>query len=187
MLQIGGNMNFLHIENNQKSRLYVNIARTIMYFTFIFKIWLLAEMQANAYSSIIGGEVMSRVVLYLGNSLVAFLLAVLAVSLSYTIFSRSKYSPVDANCYCRVNKPTYNVMAYTAISICNFLCGCLNFVAYSYAVSIVFVTLVIPIIMSVIAIAILIAMMYSECQKGELKQLLTSMTLASIIYVLLLR
>lgn len=178
-------MNFLHVDINKKSNLLTAL-QVLLPFTFIYKMWFLAELQYNAYNFDISA-LFSRIFCYLISGAVGYVLAILAVSFSFNLFYKSKFTPCDENFNCRINKQTYMTTCYFVFCIINILCGTLNFIAYAEPISITFMVVLMPTIMSIFSICGIIGLLYLECQKGEFKQLLTSMALPSILFVLLLR
>ncbi|MDE6967969.1 MAG: hypothetical protein K2P12_04845 [Clostridia bacterium] len=179
-------MKFLHIDSNEN--IYkVNILKYLLPFTFMYKMWFLAEMVYNQFVSTTVGPIFGRIIMYAITGLVAFLLCLLAVNFSYRNFSRSKYSPCDEYFYCRVNKPTYYMISYFAIIVSNIISGSLNFIAYAFPVSIIFIVITLPAIMAVITIFAIIGLLSTECRSGELKQLIVSMIAPSIWFLILLR
>lgn len=179
-------MKFLHIDNFDQKNIILKVLKYVLPLTFIYKVWFLAELQYNNYGLNLGAFT-GRVFIYAVSGVVAYALALLAVSFSFGILYKSKYSPCDENCTCRINKPTYTAVAYFTICISNILCGTLNFIAYAQPISIAFILLLMPTILSFFAICGIVALLSLECKKGEFKQLLTSMALPSIIFLLFLR
>lgn len=172
--------------NDKKQNTMLTALKFILPLTFVFKMWFFAELQYNdlAYQF---GAIVGRIVTYVTCGVIPYLLTLLAVSLSYNSFSRSRYSPCDEMSNCSISKKTYSSIAYFVVSIANILCGLLNFVAYGAPISISFVVILIPTIMSIFSVVAIVGLLYTECQKGELKQLITSMALPCIILLLLLR
>lgn len=180
-------MNFLHIDATKvkENKLYL-ILKVLLPITAIFKMWYLAEMLFNHYSSTIGGLI-GRIIVYAISGGVAYALQWVAVSFSFSLFYKSKYTPCDENLICRINKPTYTATCYFVLIIANALTGLLNFFGYVAPISSTFIIILLPTLMSIFSICGIVALLYKECEKGDLKELITSMALPAIIILLFLR
>ncbi len=178
-------MNFLRIENNKKSTVLTTLS-VLLPFTFVYKLWFEAELIFNTVALSLGSY-MGRVLSYCVNGAIGYLLAFAAIGWSYNIFARSKYSPCDENFVCKINKPTYTAIGYFVVCIANILGGTLNFIAYAAPISIVFVTILLPKLVTIIAVCAFVALLCLECKKEERRQLLTAMAIPCIILLLLLR
>lgn len=176
-------MNFLHAENRQNT-LYT-ITKVLLPFTFIYKTWYLAELQYNTI--MLERGLLGRIMEYAICGMVAYLLAMLAISLSFRSLYKSRYAPFNEESVCRINKSTYYNTAYFVICVINILCGSLNFIAYTAPISTSFIVIFMPQILSIFTVCGIIGLLCLECKKGEFRQLLTSMALPSIILLILLR
>ena len=67
------------------------------------------------------------------------------------------------------------------------LTGLLNFFGYGAPISSTFIVILLPTIMSIFSICAIVALLYKFCEKGELKELVTSMALPAIVMLLFLR
>ena len=177
-------MNFLRVDN--KKNTVLTILNVLLPLTYIFKLWFEAELIYNSVAMNLGG-IIGRALSYCVNGAVGYLFAFAAISWSYNIFARSKYSPCDENFVCRINKPTYTAISYFVICIANVVGGTLNFIAYSAPISIVFVTILLPKLLSIFAVCAIVALLCLECKKDERRQLFTAMAIPCIILLLLLR
>lgn len=170
----------------QKENKMLTVLKSVLPLSFVFKTWFLAELEYNQLGIMLG-EVWGRILTYLLSGVVAYVLAILAVSFSYGSFYRSKYSPCDEMSNCLISRQTYTSIAYFAIVIANILCGIFNFVACFVPISISFIIWLFPTITSLFAVVSIIVMLNIECGKGEFKQLMTAMAWPSILLLLLLR
>ncbi len=186
MLAIGDKMNFLRIENNEKDKSILTILKVLLPITYVFKLWFEAELIYNSVGASLG-VLFGRILSYAVNGGLGFLFAFVAVSWSYSIFMKSKFCPVDENCNCKINKQTYTAICYFVICITNLIGGVLNFVPYAFPISTVFSLLLMPRLITLFAICGIIAILNTMCKKDELKELITSMAIPSIILLLLLR
>lgn len=180
-------MNFLHIDiNKSKNNALYIVLKVLLPLTMIFKMWYLAELQYNYYSGTLSG-VFGRLLVYALCGAVGYVLQILAVSLSFSLLYKSKYSPCDENFNCRINKPTYTATCYFVLIIANILTGILNFIAYGEPIASSFIVVLLPTLISIISICGIVALLYLECEKGELRQLITSMAMPALILLLFLR
>lgn len=186
MLAIGDKMNFLRIENNEKDKSILTALKVLLPITFVFKLWFEAELIYNSVGISLGA-LFGRILSYAANGGLGFLFAFAAVSWSYNIFMKSKYCPVDENCNCKINKQTYTAICYFVICIANLIGGLLNFIPYAFPISTVFSLLLMPRVITVFTICGIIGVLSTMCKKDELKELITSMAIPSIILLLLLR
>ncbi len=188
LLQRGG-INILKkvilADNNKNNKPILYAMRFLLFLTFIFKGWLLADMQYMATGNIAG--VLSSTVSYLIVGMVPFLLFLFASYLSYSTFSSSKYAPVNQELRVLVNKDTYyiNLMIITCVS--NIIAGALNFVAYFYSISITLVIILVPIIMSLFTVVTMMSTLIAMTGKKNAKSLIVSMCGPSFILFALLR
>lgn len=175
---------FVIDENKQNT--WLSVLKGLLPLTFVFKMWFLAELQYNYIAQSLGAFG-GRFIAYLISGMVAYILCLLAVSLSYNSFCRSKYSPCDQMQNCKISKKAYMIISYSVICVANILCGILNFVAVAAPISISFIVILLPTILSVFSVVAIVAIMNKLCQKGEFKQLMTAMAWPCIILLLLLR
>lgn len=182
-------MNFLRIENNEKGRNLLSLLQTSVSLTYLYKLWYDCELTYNAVAYNMGAF-FGRALTYIIAGIIATLLVVISTGWSYTIFSRSKYSPCDENFNCRVSKASYTAVVCFVLLINNLLSGSLNFVAYCLPISTAFMVILLPKILNIIAICTIIALLYLQCrtgEKGEFKQLLVSMALPSVVLLVFVR
>lgn len=180
-------MSLLKVEANEKQKTKVNLFRFALFLTFVYKMWFMAELQSSAITLDLGNGVLVKVLVYLISAVSAFFLSWLATSLTYGMIAKSKYCPINEFGDFVINKPTYTIIVSVAIMISNLIGGSLNFIAYSIPVSILFFVLIMPVLLSVLSIALIVFLMSFECKKGDFCRLFVSMALPSIIFIILLR
>lgn len=178
-------MKLFNLDDKKQNKLLTAL-QVILPFTFIFKMWYLAELQYNGNAQQFGA-LFGRIMSYAFSGAFGYLLALLAVGWSYNMLSRSKYCPCDEMSTCTISKKTYYSIAYFVICIANVVCGLINFVAYAEPIATSFVVILIPTLMSIFSVITIVALLSHECKKDEFKQLLTSMALPCIILLLMLR
>ncbi len=180
-------MNFLNIDASKakENKLYM-ILKILLPITVVFKMWYLSELEFHYFNFTFNGF-LGRIIVYAIGGGIAYVLQLLAVSFSYSLFYRSKYTPCDENFICKINKPTYSATCYFVLIIANVLTGLLNFFGYGAPISSAFIVILLPTIMSIFSICAIVALLYKFCEKGELKELVTSMALPAIVMLLFLR
>lgn len=179
-------MNFLHIEKDVKKNTVLTVLTALFPITYIFKMWYESEMIFNVYGIDLGNFI-GRFISYGANAFVGYLLAFGAIMWAYSVFSRSKYSPIDDANNCMVNKQTFIAICYFIFCIANIVAGLLNFVAYFMPISTVFITVLLPKIVNIFALIAIFWVLYLECKKEKFKELFTAIAIPFIIMLLLVR
>ena len=157
----------------------------VLFLTFIFKGWLLAEMQYMVTGNIAG--VFSSAASYLVVATLPFILFLLANWLAYSGFSKSKYCPINEDLRCMIDKKTFCVNLCIITGVSNIIAGALNFIAYYYSISITIVLIIIPVVMSIFTSITMLVTLIAIVGKKNARGLVISMCGPSFILMALLR
>lgn len=177
---------YIKIDESKDSSKHITlIAKIILFLTFIFKGWLLAEMQYMVTGDTSG--TFSIAISYIVVGAIPFLLFLLANWLAYSGFSKSKYCPVTEDLRCMVNKKTFCINLCIITGVSNLIAGALNFIAYYYSVSITLVLIVIPVIMSIFTSVTMLITLIAIVGRKNARGLVVSMCGPSFMLMALLR
>lgn len=178
-------MKLIELNDDIKGKNIIHVTRFIVFLTYIYRLWIVAEMQYGAVGDF--GGVYSLPLYYIITPLIPFLFYLASCALSYGTFSISKYCPANSESICKVNRYTYYINLSIVSAIGNIIMGTLNFVAYYYSLSITMIIVIMPLAVGILMVGLFIGILVMHTGKQNIRQLLVSMSFPSCILLALMR
>lgn len=178
-------MKILLLGVDKTTRYILKALRAFLFATFVYKGWLAAEMQYNAFGGGLGSFALPLIYILMG--VLPYLMFLLGSSMAYNSYGKSKYAPIDEYNNGYVTRNGFNVTLTTIACVSNIIAGSLNFVAYFCRASITFVMIVMPTIMAILTIITMLLVMLCAVGTKNARQLFVSMAIPCVFLLLLLR